>query len=112
LAVVRQLFASQGARSSNGLRITDGAEPRRDDPSYREPLASASGAGDPTSATVAPAVVGGMQSTGADGSHFGDHGDEEEQSDADAPGPADEEAVAAAHAAAAHAMAGVYEEVD
>ena len=111
-AVVRQLFASQGARSSNGLRITDGAEPRRDDPSYREPLASASGAGDPTSATVAPAVVGGMQSTGADGSPFGDHGDEEEQSDADAPGPADEEAVAAAHAAAAHAMAGVHEEVD
>jgi len=43
LGVVRQLFASQRARSSNGLRITDGAESLRDDPSYREPLAPASG---------------------------------------------------------------------
>jgi len=112
MAVVRQRFAPQGARSTNGLRLTDGTEPRRDDPSYREPLASASGAGDRTSAVAAPAVSDGMPSTGADGSPAGDDSGGEELSDADAPGPVDHAAVAAALGAAAHAMAGVYEEVD
>jgi len=112
LAVVRRLFSSQGARSSNGLRLTDGAEPRRDDPSYRKPLASDSVVGDLASSTAAPAGPDGTQNTGTDGNPSDDDADGEEPSHADAPAPVDHAVVAAAHAAAAHAMAGVYEEVD
>ena len=114
LAVVRHLLASQGARSCSGLRMTDGEEPHRDDPSYREPLAPASAAGNPPPVpTSAPPVNDVMHNSGASvNGSVEDDGNGEEASDADAAGPVEQEAVAAAHAAVAHAMEGVYEEVN
>ena len=114
LATVRHLLASQGGRACNGLRLTDGEQPRRDDPSYREPLAPTSAAGSTPPVPTAPPIINDvMHAAGAvmNGSVDG-RGNGEEPLDADAAGSMEQEAVAAAHAAAAHAMAGTYEEVD
>ena len=113
LACVRQLFATQGARSSNGLRLTDGEEPRRDDPSHREPLPPASDTGIPAFVGATSAAANVMHISGANVNlSAADHSNGEEPSDADAPGPVEQAAVAAAHAAAAHAMLGVYEDTE
>jgi len=111
---IRHLLSSQGGRTCNGLRLTDGEQQRRDDPSYREPLAPASAAGNtPPAPTVPPPINDVMHATGAvvHGS-VGGHGNEEETRDDDAAGQMEQEAVAAAHAAAAQAIAGTYEDVE
>lgn len=114
LATVRVLLASQGSRTCNGLRLTDGEQPRRDDPSYREPLSSGSVAGTIARVATPPPVLNAdVHPTGAvvNGS-FNGQGTGDEPVVADAVGSVEHEAVAAAHAAAAHAMAGTYEEVN
>ena len=114
LATVRHLLASQDGRTCNGLRLTDGEQPRRDDPSYREPSAPTAAAGSAPPVPTAPPIINDvMQAAGAvmNGSVDGP-GNGEEPLDAEAAGPMEQEAVAAAHAAVAYAMAGTYEEVD
>jgi len=114
LGNIRHLLSGQGGRTCNGLRLTDGEQPRRDDPSYREPLVPASAAGNtPPAPTVPPPINDVMHATGAvvHGSVDG-LGNDEETRDDDAAGPMEQEAVAAAHAAAAQAIAGTYEDVE
>ena len=113
LATVRHLLASQGGRTCNGLRLTDGEQPRRDDPSYRELSAPTPAAGNTPPAPTAPPIIDdAMHTTGAvvNGSVDG-RANGEESLHADSVGP-EQAAVAAAHAAVAHAMAGTYEEVE
>jgi len=111
LAVACHLFSPQEARRSNGLRLTDGTEPRRDDPSYRGPWTSPCASGDPTPVTSALAATEGTRNKVADEHPSVDEGDGGEASIEDSPGPVHHAAVATAHAAAEHAMAGVYEDV-
>jgi len=114
LTAVRHLLASQGAHSCSGLRMMDGEEPRRDDPSYRELLARASAAGNPPPAlTAAPPFKDVMHTSGASVKcSVEDYGNSEEAPDADVAGQVEQETVAAAHAAVARAAEGVYQEVN
>jgi len=103
LSVNRSLFAVQGVRASNSLRLVDGTAPHRDNPTYRDAVP-------PGPAQTLPPAAADANPPSTAAAHGSADG--EEASDGETPGPFQRAAVAAAHDAIARGVEGVYEELD
>ena len=106
LASVRQAFAVQGARPSNGLRITDGSDPRCTDPAHPRPPSPTQAVASGPPVTGAHPTTNAVLQTPAAGANRSstDDADGEDPSDGDTVGPVEQAAIDTAHAAVAHAM--------